>query len=1724
MRVKKKSRRRTRRIVQFSVFFTAVALLAVLLTSLDSKDMSVDAASLKHIDEIVASSGTFNILEIVPDTAGASVGYYVDGQEPIAGWKDELAALTSPAERSDYVNTLFGRLANRGALSGGDTTPLRQTYYDTQNSSYYTETYEPAVLEDWNTLELAVAESTTKTGTFTEADEGPFEANYTYSPLTDGGYVQNISYFSYTDTPDTDSGAYYYQPGFEGITPDMNLSKMLDTVVYSLNDVTGIYFTTVDDNGQPRTVQDIIDSGGFDISSQYFYVNPAQTSAPGDYHYEAVLDTDNGTPEYIDAPVGAPSYFTREIDSFTYVGAGGHYVYSSEGSEEWTIYYKDIYYKAGFANNNLLKELVFDLGNGDPDRTLDTLNVTVTVRTAAEVDKNDVSAAKLIYLSTGSDITQGGVNTVYDASAGDIGDEAAAAIYNFAVEEYPVIIDYDIIDGITQYTAESDISGIQKLCLLALQSDLEKTEETSLTALSYDWDLLLYIFNDIDRTFVSNNIYCFNAFNTDSTNNPPNIPALVTDLFDTPFLSQVYDDGFSDVLSEIQYENFLRERAGDIEPLPEIVSVSTSIRHIINYKGHREAGEKNSIRILDLEPAKVSVGLTEDQVKTWIENDEDKTPEIEIIHMTTGEFIGKLENLNESYDMIYIGMSTESLNTHNGETVYNDGNMNKLIYSNIGDTYRSSIELAGIREQDYVWANGVKAIDGSSKSTANLFRFSGNDITEAKAKEITQFAQAGYPIILADGFISDSGIDKEHVDICSYMYQAVSAVYSSYNNVMTENFAGVNDATVIQYLNMSKPEIVFTVKTDENSKQTLNKPEDYEDNPYTDLTSRTLEYEFKISNITDATPVSTTYDCRLYVDLNADGRYADSEELGIEVYRALDGRPVASGQNGYALAAEIEYRVTHVMAKDYVGIIPWKLEIIKNGADQIHASAEGFTRIAAGAHKETINVLQIMADGTSGSQLNLGQDNIYKKFFDEQNEHGDFNIHVTVEEAYELEAYGTSEEIFRHLNDNYNMLIIGFHDMYDGIKGNTATAIKKYIEETGKSVLFTHDTTSLSQVPYGNDIDFDNWHYYDYPMATEGGSANPIELSGTDVLYNQTTSEYASINGNIHWYGSDPTDFRPLRDGSGDTYVVFLSQAPDDSWDEDDYYEHKAVNGNQYQIYKINNITGDYSSVESARVKNVNDADTVVYVYCAPRDVSGWYSSWYGYISSYKISMTCDAVKFVNGNQYVCTDISFDYRNSNYSWGGHTLNSTNYDWLAFCLANDSHPANYEVAGTYDGTYYYYNGSKYWPPTGASFPSQTLFDSDPSSVSYSLTTIPNKISDWGYYFNTVIRDAVGLDRYGVTSTMNVRDTTMLKDIVNTDKGDSMSPEDVNVVQNTCNRSVAFMPKSESGATVDEYQGYTNYALIRFPASGNSYKYTNNNYSSRTTSNVAQVNKGQITTYPYNVNTKDFSASGSFIGSGGSYMTIGETHEQYFQINMNTDDIVVWYCLSSGGYDNNSYYDDVPNDCVNAYYIYNKGNVTYSGVGHTSAKRWYDGTHEEYVNEAKLFVNTMIAAYRAGKDQPSVKITDAEGKELSSSERNKSMAVDEANSIVLQAKLDDLDEERAVYYKVTDPNKGETESIAVSYYVADETGDEQVGGEPVTSFNATTYYPAGTDEATTITGGNVYKFYLPDECLIEFAAEDVYELTVYVRIKVTYKNNSKYFYDSLELKKQQLFELS
>ena len=121
-------------------------------------------------------------------------------------------------------------------------------------------------------------------------------------------------------------------------------------------------------------------------------------------------------------------------------------------------------------------------------------------------------------------------------------------------------------------------------------------------------------------------------------------------------------------------------------------------------------------------------------------------------------------------------------------------------------------------------------------------------------------------------------------------------------------------------------------------------------------------------------------------------------------------------------------------------------------------------------------------------------------------------------------------------------------------------------------------------------------------------------------------------------------------------------------------------------------------------------------------------------------------------------------------------------------------------------------------------------------------------------------------------------------------------------------------------------------------------------------------------------------------------------------MEEDDLVVWYTLSS---DRSNYYGDNKGDAATNYYIYSKGNITYSGAGHSTMGE---------ANEHKLFVNTVIKAIAAGNYKPEVEVLNGS-------------RVKGSNSYVIYTSS--LDSEIKVEFKATDADLATRETVQTMY---------------------------------------------------------------------------------------------
>ncbi|MBB6177440.1 uncharacterized protein YjdB [Anoxybacillus tengchongensis] len=131
---------------------------------------------------------------------------------------------------------------------------------------------------------------------------------------------------------------------------------------------------------------------------------------------------------------------------------------------------------------------------------------------------------------------------------------------------------------------------------------------------------------------------------------------------------------------------------------------------------------------------------------------------------------------------------------------------------------------------------------------------------------------------------------------------------------------------------------------------------------------------------------------------------------------------------------------------------------------------------------------------------------------------------------------------------------------------------------------------------------------------------------------------------------------------------------------------------------------------------------------------------------------------------------------------------------------------------------------------------------------------------------------------------------------------------------------------------------------------------------------QVNSGLMTNYPFAL---------------GDSITIATTHNQYYTLNLENENVIPWYNINGSPRD--------VHDSWNHYYTYSNGNVTYSGTGHV-------GTTSAFPeDEQKLFVNTMYRAFFGSNHAPQLTvITPRENEKIPSNQ-----------PIELSYKVEDLD---------------------------------------------------------------------------------------------------------------------
>lgn len=821
----------------------------------------------------------------------------------------------------------------------------------------------------------------------------------------------------------------------------------------------------------------------------------------------------------------------KDSQTYTYVGKGkGDYIMEADknGSLDYPVNTTRIYYKGGFKNNNWFRTGVFNQEGktGDADKTA---NMTFNVKTVTpkELEQIDVSTIDLLYLSGSKSVLSN--DLVNDAATykpdNDISWDKVKQIVQRVHQSgimMPVIVDNGIVWPASSADYSSNIKKLAGLLSCNNFSSLNFTKDSADNFINWGNDIKYYKVDSGTHKygFVIGNEYVIPRNYNPSTD----VPFVLRDDFasafianedETQFVEAAKNENFDEIAEYINSENTSRKKENDTLGKDEYayydkeISKAIVLSYIISYADKRDIiNPTDSLNILDIEPGTVkneSDALNYDKLKNWLRSRCPEKKKVTITRVTSAEFIGRIEDLN-NYDMIYMGLVADNLNYRDGHTVYNDWNMDGLKYSNVGDivvidpNYRVNYwnydmlrnGHAGLLDTDYI--NNGEALNTQITSRGNgnnadyltapnTYRGSGNDITKQKVSELEDYIKAGFPVVFSDGFFSkdskyESGINEDYIDNCSNIFNFLKYAKGKDNVLEVDNNGNLKNksnepAELVTYLTTEKPEIV------------LKEQEKVKDTDYVEISNNQITLEFSINNAGGADS-KASFNAQLFLDSNSDGKFSTTNE-GIAANKIklyCDGTIVnpVMGDDGkymYSLnAGNYNYKLVYDLPNGFVGVMPWQLRVSQATNSYRYDQKSGYVYVKNSKGSPTkVKILQINShlkhnQDFKGNFDMQTQKNGNTKFHELLNKVKDFDLDI---ETVYYDDVNKMDEVCNKLQ-TYDMLVIGFGDCYDIDNTNKhLDKIKAYIQ-SGKPVLFAHDTTSYCNNK--NDTTYNNvWGY-----------------------------------------------------------------------------------------------------------------------------------------------------------------------------------------------------------------------------------------------------------------------------------------------------------------------------------------------------------------------------------------------------------------------------------------------------------------------------------------------------------------------------------------------------------------------------------------------------------------------------------------------------------------------
>ncbi|MEA4933601.1 MAG: DUF5057 domain-containing protein, partial [Lawsonibacter sp.] len=1177
----------------------------------------------------------------------------------------------------------------------------------------------------------------------------------------------------------------------------------------------------------------------------------------------------------------------------------------------------------------------------------------------------------------------------------------------------------------------------------------------------------------------------------------------------------------------------------------------------------------------------------------WLpENTFDSTADINITTMSTSEFIGQINDINENYDFVYLGDSTSGFYLSGGWPNYNDPDLDGMLYTNIGDIYNSNLRLVGLLDRDY-YSNG-----NINTSAPRSYRFSGNDITATKKTQLENFAASGFPVILASNLVNDGSAATQE---SAFTAQVTSA-----------SSGGTITLTAVPRLTSSIPEAEYSYQW------------------YSGTPSGGSSYS--ISGATGSTYVPTTpgnYYCEVVLLFESTPYIALSNYVTVQKdsYRVSEDSGAAQPVGFYPININRSGSYYYVdVSGGSVSSYQWYYRTSSGGTWQAIGGTNSYYYYFSNSNYYFMCRVNIGGANYYSQQIKRNGSSYLKSDF--SGTYATTVATLTLGASYETGSNGvtftanaeitpatfSSTMYYAWYGPNYNYLTSSFQTPWVEEGSYYCRAATATMDDSARSSTFTV-TSGLIAIVQGGGT-----RAIIPARAAVASTINSDRVDNSSILYTtlsgilpkqnvmpaseameqrETVLKYLNLSKPSIEFSNKPEDYSGTMSSSlvtGQTLTysfrilnptdstptatryackLYLDQNADGRYVDGEELTDLTITSNGKQVdadalmastasgvvqYTVSRtLPNNFSGIIPWKLEVVKvgaeqiHASEVGYTYIKPdmltlnilqissysggggtrfsleaqnQDPSSMYGQLFQQLRNngvYNIQITTRTVSQLNGSGWTLnsSESAFD-TNHNGKLDTqdelyHYLNSFNMLILGFGDGYGYGETGNGLSETVaKAVVQYIAGNK-----------AVLFTHDTTSfinLPYESRYLSMYSGQWywGYYFNSVIRSAVGLDRYGVTDpTYGVTKYSP----INTKPGsgpiaNAYAGFDSTLAATLTGKgySIAYEPDGGRADTVLETQGYSALTMLRYSNDRSqqmplSTIASYSGESSTTVSTVSQVNQGQITTFPYVLNSVDFG------GTRTSSLSVGTTHEQYYQLNMNSDDIVVWYCLSG------SRFDAMKHDVINNYYIYNRGNVTYSGAGHLPGAVTQD--------EAKLFVNTMIAAYRAGAVQPTVNFTAANRTDINSfflSTEYTSTQQDDYSGRILVS--DSQAEERATYFVLSDPNLAAGKTTSVEFYYANDSGsdvtieDRTVKATKLDGIQLYRVDDSGTQTAVSDAGlrsGILYKLYLPDQVLDAFAGSSDASLSFYIRAVTTINGTDYIGANTLTLRKLGLLSI-